>query len=132
MKEMDTFGVDILCLSETKKKGRMIENLNGMTCIYSGVNENEFGRAGVGVILSERVKECMYDYGYVNERIMWVRMKVNLQRVLVVAVYAPCDGASVEEKDYFYDSLRDELDKLGRMNEKIIIVGDLHECVGWM
>src|SRR5215510_13228855 len=75
------------------------------------------------------MKNCMIDYACISERILWVRLKIKLQRVVVVVAYAPCDAEPSEKKDEFWDELNIVL---GQFNprEKVTVAGDLNARVG--
>lgn len=120
MSVMSEKKLDVLCITETKRKGKDVSNLsmpgsckekdvNGMDdcylALWSGVDSSEHGSQGVGIILSGRVKSMMRKYEMVSSRLMWVRMKIGINRVVIVVCYAPVDGESGEVKDEFWGQL---------------------------
>ena len=51
VEEVKKYKVDILGITETKKKGKDEEDLGSHKLIYSGVNPNERARAGVALLV---------------------------------------------------------------------------------
>lgn len=127
--------IDILCVNETKRKGRDTTKHGPYSAYWSGVPSNQRGGQGVGVILSARMDECVTMIECVSPRLLWLRLKVGLTRVFVVCVYAPTDigtsgsKAAKQEREEFWDSLRDVL-KLCDGNERVIMLGDFNGWVG--
>lgn len=81
--------LDVLCLTETKKKGVSTSTHGTLTALWSGVSDDEHGCQGVGIVLTDRMAECMQEHECVSPRLLWVRLKVGLIRLFVVGVYAP-------------------------------------------
>ena len=93
--------IDILCVPETKKKGRQINKVENGLELWSGVDQDSHASQGIGLIMNERAKEHVKRYDCVSSRLLWVRMKVGIRRLFIVACYAPVDGDSKEAKDNF-------------------------------
>ncbi|MFA0954723.1 endonuclease/exonuclease/phosphatase family protein, partial [Klebsiella pneumoniae] len=131
--------LDVLCVSETKRKGKevhLVEPVDdcdgkegGYQALWSGVDSDAHGSQGVGLILSCRVKQHMRDYRLVSSRLLWVRLKVGISRVLIVSCYAPGEGENDRVKDAFWDELSDIL-RGYEANERVIVLGDLNGWVG--
>lgn len=117
--------LDALCVTETKRKGSDTADLpGGMMALWSGVDQDSRASAGVGVMLSSRLASGVRDYGLAGPRLLWVRIKLGITRVFLVAAYAPVSSANPQELEEFWESMRDILD-LTEGNERIIICGDL-------
>ena len=122
--------LDVLCVTETKRKGSNADELcGGMMALWSGVDSDDRASAGVGIVLSSRLASGVKDYGLVGPRLLWVRIKLGITRVFLVAAYAPVSSASPQELEKFWESVRDILD-LVEGNERIIMCGDLNGWVG--
>ncbi|CAK1580625.1 unnamed protein product, partial [Parnassius mnemosyne] len=127
MKERE---LDVVCMSETKRKGSGTEELpGGALALWSGVPESENACQGVGVLLSSRLVDVMTEYKVVNSRLLWVRFKLGLTKLFLLAVYAPVASSSRAELEEFWENVREVLD-LARGNERIVVCGDLNGWVG--
>ena len=73
---------------------------------YLGVQDGR-AKAGVAIVLSERFGAFLKAWKCVNERIVWVRLKVEGVWVTVVQVYAPTEDSSVLVKDEFFQKLQE-------------------------
>lgn len=67
---MNTRKIDLLGMSETKRKGCMTTTHGQYIAYWSGVASSQRGSQGVGVILSERMNECVKEYKCVSPRIL--------------------------------------------------------------
>ena len=126
---MDEKGLDIVCLNETKKKGRGLCEKNGVNVIWSGVPEEEHAKQGVAAILSKRMSECMKDFECVSPRLIWIRFKIGITRIFLIIGYGPCDNVCDAEKDEFWENVRNVADKRND-NERLLLIGDLNGWVG--
>ena len=79
------------------------------------------GIAGVGVFIAERWIDSVVNVVRVNERIMYVKLVIEIQIVNIVLAYAPQVGLSAEEKDDFWDSFIIVLS--GIPKQEIIFIG---------
>ncbi|KAJ0183431.1 hypothetical protein K1T71_001407 [Dendrolimus kikuchii] len=127
---MNERSLDALCLTETKRKGCDVDDLpGGMLALWSGVDLDERASGGVGVLLSSRFVSGVKAYCLVNPRLLWVRLKLGITRVFLVAAYAPVSSADPQELEKFWESVREILD-LAEGNERLIMCGDLNGWVG--
>ncbi|XP_050668170.1 craniofacial development protein 2-like [Leptidea sinapis] len=121
--------LDVLCVNETKRKGKEILTRGPFTEIWSGVPDEEHGSKGVGILLSERMAECMREYECVSPRLIWVRLKVGLTPLFLVGVYAPDSSHSKAVREEFWEQTREVL-LLRKLNERIVMLGDFNARVG--
>ncbi|CAK1588972.1 unnamed protein product, partial [Parnassius mnemosyne] len=126
---MNDRGIDMLCVNETKRKGRDVTAHGIYTAYWSGVDETERACQGVGVILSERMGQCVKEYECVSPRLLWIRMKVGLKKLFVLGVYAPDMSKPTYIREQFWDMVRLVLMKC-KENENIIMLGDFNGRVG--
>ncbi|KAI5715325.1 hypothetical protein M8J77_014185 [Diaphorina citri] len=124
---MERRRVQILCVQETRWKGNKAKELGeGYKLFYSGANEA--GRNGVGIILNNELKTTVVSVNRRNDRIM--TMKLDSEDIInIMSVYAPQAGCEDEEKDTFWNELKQEIDSIPR-EERVIIGGDLNGHVG--
>ncbi|KAI5107651.1 hypothetical protein C0J45_1245 [Silurus meridionalis] len=84
---MERRKVDMFCVQETKCKGsKTRSNGGGFKLFYHGVDEK---RNGVGVILKEEYSKSVVEVKRVSDRVMKVKMKVEVVMINVISDYAP-------------------------------------------
>lgn len=128
--EMQKMGIEILGLTETKKKGMGFEKLVKDYYIYwSGVEETEWAQAGVAFIIHENKLADVRNERYVNERILAIDLEINKEPYTLIVSYGPNEDEKVENKQKFFDALQNEVDNT---NNNLIIMGDLNGRVGTM
>ena len=126
---MNECSLDVLALSETKMKGRKEVEFGGMKGRVSGVNERVRAKEGVGIVLSDRMWECVQEWKEVSSRMMWVRLKVGREMWVIVAVYGPGSERGEEERESFWESLHECLDGFGE-RDMVVVCGDMNAKVG--
>ena len=126
--EVKRYKIDILGITETKKKGQGIQNLGSHTLIYSGVNTNERARAGVAVLLTNNIYD-MVDFNFVNERLLEVNAEFKHRNIKIIVGYGPNEDAAKEEREEFYQQLQTVIDNT-KANQEILILGDMNARVG--
>lgn len=127
--EFDRLNLDILMLTETKKKGTGEEYLvNGHILLYSGVKPENRAAAGVGCIINKRIIKQVKKWEAHTERILSVEMDIGKNElVTIVAAYGPNEDDKIETKNKFWESLN-EITEVCK--GKIFIAGDLNGRVG--
>lgn len=76
--------LNVLSVIEAKRKvSETTGLLGGMKALWLGVPQSDYASEGVGILLSLRLVP-----GVVYSRLIWVRIKLGITRVLVVA-YMP-------------------------------------------
>ena len=119
---------DLLAVTETKMKGKGEIKWCDVKCVRAGVEENERGREGVAILMSDLWYEAMVDFDCVSPRILMVKFKFEKVKVCVVVTYGPSEG-NVEESTIFWDNLNDVLDGVSR-SFRLIVLGDLNGWIG--
>ena len=118
----------VLALSETKMRGKGEVVFGGVEGRKSGVEDGR-AREGVAILLSEEVKGCVTEWGEVSARLMWVRLKFGQERWAVVSAYGPGSERDDNERDQFWNELRDCVSSFGD-NVNVVVLGDLNARVG--
>ena len=121
--------LDILALSETKVKGSGSREWEGQRVIVSGVSERCRAREGVAVMLSGRMWGKVAEYKCLDSRIMWVKLKLDGEIVVVVSVYAPGMEKKEDERERFWARFSECLAGF-ESNERVIVLGDMNAKVG--
>lgn len=118
--------VDVACIQETRWKGAQSREANGYKLWYSGLANS---RNGVGILLSNDLKDNVVDVTRCNDRLMAVRVVVGEKVVNVVCAYAPQVGLGVSEKEAFWVCL-DELVGSIPGDQLVVLGGDFNGHIG--
>ncbi|XP_022191946.2 craniofacial development protein 2-like [Nilaparvata lugens] len=130
VEEMEKYGLKLMGISETKKKGCGEMALDkGYTFLYSGVEMKARAKEGVGIILSDECQRKMVSWTAVNSRIISADLEF-AERVSLIQIYAPTDDSAELEKETFYSALQETVDKARQYAKHIIIMGDWNARVG--
>jgi uncharacterized protein YeeX (DUF496 family) len=68
--------VDIAEIPETKKKLKVLQELEDYILLYSGVPTNKRAAAGIAIMIKAKFKKRIHSYIFVNERILQLRYKL--------------------------------------------------------
>ena len=127
--ELDRFKMDVVILSETKRKAKGEEELGNYVHIWSGVSKSVRAKAGVSIMINKTWKKRITNWEFINERIIKVEMTLFAREVVIIGVYAPTNDTRDQEKDTFWTILRETIEKIPRRKE-LIIMGDMNGRVG--
>jgi len=120
--------IDVLALSETKMKGKCEVMFGGVVGRMSGI-EGGRAREGVGLLLSDRVKQCVIEWKEVNARMMWVKLKVSGETLVCISAYGPGSERDENERNEFWKEMSECIESFG-VNVNVIVLGDLNARVG--
>ena len=130
-KELGKYSIDIAALCETRLalSDSLIDG--GYTFFWSGRGEQEKREAGVGFAIRNSIAaQLEQDPVAVNDRIMTLRLPLQKNAYLsIVSVYGPTMTNPEENKENFYNQLRDVIKNINR-KDKLIIAGDFNARVG--
>ena len=127
MQEFQRENLDILGVTETKKKGRgEIEVPGGHLLIYSGVDINARAKEGVGCIINGKHRQLVTKWDSITERILKIEMKLQMPTTLIV-VYGPNEDERAANKDEFWEKMGEVVEDI---KGRIIILGDMNGRVG--
>ncbi|XP_049772446.1 uncharacterized protein LOC126159060 [Schistocerca cancellata] len=109
--------MDVVVFSETKKKGQGEEELDNYEHIWSGISKAVRAKAGVSIMIKKSwKKESQIGHSSINV-------------VEIIGAYAPTNDTKDKEKDTFWATLRETIEKIPRRKE-LIIMGDMNGRVG--
>ncbi|XP_039290252.1 craniofacial development protein 2-like [Nilaparvata lugens] len=127
---MRKYRVQLMGLSETKRKGQGQVQLDGGYCLrYSGVDKTRRAGEGVGVVVSGEMEGKVTGWKAVSSRIMYVDLEME-ETVTVIQVYAPTEDYDIADKEAFYEELQKEMDKARDRSRHVIIMGDWNGRIG--
>ncbi|XP_030747147.1 craniofacial development protein 2-like [Sitophilus oryzae] len=98
--------MDIVVLSETKKKGHGSENLG-----------------------QKSLRRCITSWEPVSPRLIKMNLSLHGKNITIIGVYAVNDDTLVKDKEEFFEQLSYEISKIGQSRE-IILTGDLNSRIG--
>lgn len=130
-RELDRAGVDIAGLQETRLEDTGSVREGSYTIFWSGLPEGERRHAGVAfAIRNELVDELMLTPKSISERLISVSMPVGGGRsATLICAYAPTMMHTEVEKEEFYRSLSEEIERIP-VDDKLILLGDFNARVG--
>ncbi|VDL75218.1 unnamed protein product [Nippostrongylus brasiliensis] len=119
--------IQILCPHQTRWKGEKAKEIGeGIKLFYKG---DDGRKNGVGIAISESVKDSVSAVQRISDRIMSVRIDTKEGSWTIVSVYAPQTGCLDKEKDEFYEALDDVIRSIPE-DDFLTIAGDLNGHVG--
>lgn len=127
LEQAKVFGLDLVAISDVRVKGQVEEVLCGYKVFLSGVSG---GRAnwGVGIMVRQELEHNILAVRCVNERLMWISLKLDGAVYRFISVYSPCEGAAPAVLDKFFDDLGDIVCRKG--SERVILLGDFNARIG--
>ena len=78
---------------------------------------------GVAIALGLNAEKMLERFEYVDERIVWCRLKGRYVTMKVIQVYAPTEDKSDEEKEDFYGRLG-EVIRTVKQHDMLVLMGD--------
>ena len=113
VQEMENFKLDILAITETKKKGQGVESVGlNHILIYSGVDVKERAKAGVGLLIHKKHECLLEDWKFISPRLLEVNTKLMDREIKILIAYGPNEDATKEEKDKYENDMQIATDKL--------------------
>jgi Endonuclease/Exonuclease/phosphatase family. len=120
--------IQILCVQETSWRGDKAKELgDGSKLIYSGANDS--GRNGVGIILDEDMKTKVTSVNRKSDRVIHVKLQLDVMELNVLNAYASQVACEDEEKDAFWRVVEEEFGRIPD-DERVFLEGDLNGHIG--
>uniref|UniRef100_H3B0C5 Endonuclease/exonuclease/phosphatase domain-containing protein n=1 Tax=Latimeria chalumnae TaxID=7897 RepID=H3B0C5_LATCH len=133
-RELSRYNINIAPLSETRcaDEGHLREEGGGYMFFWKGKPANDRRVCGIGFAIKNQIVSQMTEFpAGINERLMTFRLQLaNNSSATVTSAYAPTLIAKEEQKEQFYADL-DEILTIIPKEDKIILLGDFNERVGW-
>lgn len=127
--EFGKIDLDLLGITETKKKGKGVLKMNsGIFLIYSGVKGDMRASCGVGCILKQNMVDNLRKWDGISERILTVEISQGRNGIYTfIIVYAPNENETMAVKEQFWEDLT-----IATENSKgrTIVLGDFSGRVG--
>lgn len=127
--EFESVGIDILGITETKKKGKgEVVMKGGHVLMYSGVDLNQRAKEGVGCIVRKENMKYVRGWTGISERILKIELELDEQtETTIIVVYGPNEDETATRKDHFWEQLNEITEE---SKGRLIIIGDVNGRVG--
>ena len=127
VEEAKKYHLDIVGISSTKRRGSGTVNLDGgWKLFYSGADPTMSAQAGVGILLSPLMSDCVSDWIPLGSRVCMLKLKVKDKALCLLQVYAP---NATSEYQAFVDEVNDALLRVSP-TESTVLMGDFNAHVG--
>lgn len=128
---MEKRKIKVLGMADTRTKKKGTKKVHSdYVYIWSGVDQKEYAKHGVGFLLHPETAKNLLDTQQISERIILIKLRQNQSVINYVQIYAPCnDSYSDEEKDKFFETVSDTINNIPD-NEELMIMGDFNGKVG--
>ena len=129
IREISTVKMDVVILTETKKKVAGSELLGNYIHLFSGVKKYERAKREVSVLLNKNRKGSIWNWESIDERILKLDMNIWGYKLLIIGIYAPNEDNKTTVKDEFFANLNEEIIKSGS-GRQLILMGDMNGRTG--
>lgn len=130
IEEMKSHKLEVLGLSEVKKKGSGIMSLQeGYTLRFSGVGMDTRAKEGVAIVTSEQMEMRVSGWEPVNSRIIVINLDVEV-KISLIQTYAPTEDSNALDKEEYYVQLQRTIGKEAVNGRHVLIGGDFNGRIG--
>lgn len=127
--ELDKLNIDVIALTETKKKGQGTAITGNYVHIYSGVPKHERAKRGVSIMIHKKYRNKIKDWEAIDENLIRININILQRNISIIAVYAISDDEPTDKKDDFFCRLNSVIQSVGN-NREIILLGDFNSRTG--
>ncbi|ESN97403.1 hypothetical protein HELRODRAFT_85448 [Helobdella robusta] len=118
--------IDICCLQETRWKSNGVCHVNSDKEKYKLFwNGQKTAENGNGIYVREPQAQEVLDIKIINSRLMWIKLRLEKQTMIIFSAYAPQTGESEEMKNDLWAAFSDTISTIPK-SETILIGGDLN------
>jgi len=121
--------MDVVVLTETKKKGTGSEALGNYIHPVSGVKKYERAKRGASILINKKWKGSIKNWEAIDERTLKLDMNISGYQVTIIGIYAPNEDNGVTEKYEFFANLNEEIVKTGS-GRQLIQMGNMNGRIG--
>ncbi|XP_049786036.1 craniofacial development protein 2-like [Schistocerca cancellata] len=121
-------GLDVLAVSEIRVRSEKEEEVGEYKVYLSGVKAG-IAQWGEGLYIRKEMERNVVAIRYINERLMWIDLRVASKKIRIVSVYSHCEGTDQEKMDSFYDALSDVVVR-GKDKDSVLLMGDFDARIG--
>ena len=121
--------LDVIVLTETKRKGRGQEISGGYIHFWSGVEKSERAKGGVSIMIKKKWKSSIKQLEEVDERFIIKELMMYGKEIVLIGTYAPTDDSPQIIKEQYFEKFTELVESVSQKKE-LIIMGDLNSRVG--
>ena len=125
VEEAKRYHLDIIGVSSTKRCGSGTVD-GGWKLFYSGADPSMSAQAGVGILTSPRLSDCVSDWIRLGSQVCMLKLNVLDWSLYLLQVYAP---NATSEYQAFVDDINDALLRVSA-TESTVLMGDFNTHVG--
>ena len=129
VREINVMNMDLVVLTETKKKGTGIETLGNYVYLFSGVKKYERAKKGVSILINKKRKDSIKNWEYIDGRILRLYMNIWGYKLTIIGICAPNEDNGATVKDEFFANLNEEIVK-SDSGRQLILMGDMNGKTG--
>lgn len=100
--EIEELGLDIVALTETKKKGTGTNIAGEYVHSFSGVSKEKRAARGVSLLIKKKLQNKISNWEAI-ENMLKVNIKIGGHNITVVAAYTPSDDEKDETKQSSFE-----------------------------
>ena len=126
VEEAKLYHLDVIGVSSTKRGSGTVDLDGGWKLFYSGADPSMSAQAGVGILTSPRLSECVSDWILLGSRVCMLKLKVLDRSLRLLQVYAP---NATSEYRAFVDEVNDAFLRVSA-TESTVLMGDFNAHVG--
>ena len=119
--------IDLLCLQEKRWKGRKTRNIGGGRKLFYNVADGR--RNGIGIMVKEKLVECVLDVKRVSDRLLAMKLEVKGSLLNIKSAYVPQVSNSIKKKKDFSQDLNGLIESVAKQ-KRIVLGADLNGHVG--
>ena len=126
-KEMTSYKLDIMGLSETRWENDEIKIQNEKFLIFSGVGEDIEHRSGEGILMNKAARRSVMEWSPISE--ILARFKTKIRNLTIIQCYAPTETTNKDMKEKFHQQLHETITAVQK-KDVIIVMGDMNAKIG--
>ena len=127
VEEAKRYHLDVIGISSTKRRGSGIVDLDGgWKLFYSGADPKMSAHAGVGILTSPQMSDCVSEWIPLGSRVCMLKLNVKGRALCLLQAYAP---NATSEYEAFVDEVNDALLRVAK-TESTVLLGDFNAHVG--
>jgi hypothetical protein len=117
--------MDVVVLTETKKKGAGSETLGNYIHLYSRVKKYERAKRGVSVLINKKWKGFIKNWEFIDEKMLKLDMNIWRYKLTIIGIYVPNEDNKTTVKDEFFANLNEEIINSGS-GRQLTLMGDMN------
>ena len=103
---MSIYSIDLICLQETHRPNSDYWTTeNGSLVILSGSASEDHEHAGVGMVVSRKMRASVIGFVQASNRFMGIKLRCTGGKCSVISAYAPQSGRPFDERLAFFQNL---------------------------